>query len=969
METKPMHQGKRLLSFLLAATLLLGTLTTSTVSAAISAGKTGTSKVVMLGTGKDGKSYSNPHHSYGGQFKYVVTSGGKDYTGYCMEPDKDFSSGNKYTVKNYKQSRAYKALNASRQRVLALVMLYGYNQGKSAPYGNVNDYYAATQTMVWQAVTGELKVSDAGKVTNSTSGDYNLIKGHSYAVKCYNKMKKQIGDHVKGASFTKATKASAKTYTMTYSYRTKKWSVTLTDTKKVNYLKKLSGTTSGLSMSRSGYKYTFSASKAGTYTATLGNNIKTGTSQALVVMEGGSSANQAVVMGATDETKFYVKLKTEAAGTAKIVKTSDNNVVKGFQFKLTNSENGYSGTFTTNASGVITASLQPGTYKVEEVLTTAQKEAGYIAPPAVNVTVKAGQTATVNRHNQFKPKIDKGGLRVMKTTTDGGPVEGFQFRVERKAESDSKSLTAQQVLELANPQAVDLEDYELGEWTVEEADLAKLNADAKEGKTGTYTIYLTNQAKLKDRTEADAESAADEESPSVESERSTEATEETKALPESISLKATVTVTLCHVGEQAKAAESQSTDQVSYKNFGWAGSATKFEKLLTTNAKGIAELRDLDFGTYTVTEVMNEEQSDRYHQPVSQTVVLSEENADALVTVSFKNEAKTGDLLIKKTSDDGIVANVPMTISGTTAWGEEIEPISEVTGTDGTLPVKNLAAGTYTVTETLDPEIYLPQEPQTVTITGEETEPIEVHFHNVPYTDVEISKESETTGEELPGAHLQIIDKETGKVVEEWTSTTEPHVVKKLIPGKEYILHEDLAPLGYSCAQDIVFTAGGEQKVVMVDEINKLFLTKIDKDTGKYLPGAEFEVKEKETGKVVATFTTPKAEKKDSVVYTEVTGLIEGKEYLIHETKAPKGYVLAKEDKTITFKNKMEVAIANTKEGTVVITGDDEINRATGHAVQTGDDFNYLLYAIIMGSSAILGGIALLRRKKIGTDA
>ena len=70
-------------------------------------------------------------------------------------------------------------------------------------------------------------------------------------------------------------------------------------------------------------------------------------------MEGGSSANQAVVMGATDETKFYVKLKTEAAGTAKIVKTSDNNVVKGFQFKLTNSENGYSGTFTTNASGCL----------------------------------------------------------------------------------------------------------------------------------------------------------------------------------------------------------------------------------------------------------------------------------------------------------------------------------------------------------------------------------------------------------------------------------------------------------------------------------------------------------------------------------------------------------------------------------------------------------------------------------------
>ena len=100
-----------------------------------------------------------------------------------------------------------------------------------------------------------------------------------------------------------------------------------------------------------------------------------------------------------------------------------------------------------------------------------------------------------------------------------------------------------------------------------------------------------------------------------------------------------------------------------------------------------------------------------------------------------------------------------------------------------------------------------------------------------------------------------------------------------------------------------------------------------------------------------------------------MTGLIEGKEYIIHETKAPKGYALAKEDKTITFKNKMEVAIANTKEGIVIIEDDDEINRATGHTVQTGDDFPYEVYFLILGVSAALGGIALLRRKKLGTDA
>ena len=146
-------------------------------------------------------------------------------------------------------------------------------------------------------------------------------------------------------------------------------------------------------------------------------------------------------------------------------------------------------------------------------------------------------------------------------------------------------------------------------------DLAKLNADAKAGKTGTYDLQLTNQANLKESAAGDAEEIADGTG------EPTEAVTANAEQPESIPLEVTVTVTLCHVDEQAKAAEPQSTEQVSYKNLGWAGSATKFEQLLTTDEDGYAELRDLDFGTYTVTEVMNEEQSDRYHQPVSQTGV------------------------------------------------------------------------------------------------------------------------------------------------------------------------------------------------------------------------------------------------------------------------------------------------------------------------------------------------------------
>ena len=55
------------------------------------------------------------------------------------------------------------------------------------------------------------------------------------------------------------------------------------------------------------------------------------------------------------------------------------------------------------------------------------------------------------------------------------------------------------------------------------------------------------------------------------------------------------------------------------------------------------------------------------------------------------------------------------------------------------------------------------------------------------YTKVEISKKDIVTSEELPGATLQVIEKSTGKVLEEWTSTAEPYKINKL-PIGEYIL-------------------------------------------------------------------------------------------------------------------------------------------------------------------------------------
>lgn len=87
---------------------------------------------------------------------------------------------------------------------------------------------------------------------------------------------------------------------------------------------------------------------------------------------------------------------------------------------------------------------------------------------------------------------------------------------------------------------------------------------------------------------------------------------------------------------------------------------------------------------------------------------------------------------------------------------------------------------------------------------------------------IDISKVDATTGEEIEGAKLTLTDKETGEVIDSWTSAREPHRITGLTVGKTYVLHEELAPQGYLIANDIEFTVldtGEVQKVVMKDEL------------------------------------------------------------------------------------------------------------------------------------------------------
>ena len=88
-------------------------------------------------------------------------------------------------------------------------------------------------------------------------------------------------------------------------------------------------------------------------------------------------------------------------------------------------------------------------------------------------------------------------------------------------------------------------------------------------------------------------------------------------------------------------------------------------------------------------------------------------------------------------------------------------------------------------------------------------------------TKIEISKQDITTKKELEGAKLKVTDKD-GKVIDEWTSGKQPHMIKNLTAGETYTLTEVIAPKNYKVAESIQFTVkdtGVAQKVVMYDEL------------------------------------------------------------------------------------------------------------------------------------------------------
>ena len=392
---------------------------------------------------------------------------------------------------------------------------------------------------------------------------------------------------------------------------------------------------------------------------------------------------------------------------------------------------------------------------------------------------------------------------------------------------------------------------------------------------------------------------------------------------------------------------------------------------LTTDEEGMAVLNNLPLGTYYLKEVVAGENF-VLNTEQKEFTLTAEDDTQAVVYegVTYKNERQKVSVSVEKKDSvtgeklEGVIFGLYAGEDIVSNQGEvlvEKDTLLEKKATDknGNLTFdSDLPHGKYYVKEEVRKAGYLPNEEVWKVDASYENQNLEKivlskEVENQP-TETRISKTDATTGSELEGAKLQVIDKD-GNIVEEWTSTKEDHVIYGL-PEGTYTLHEELAPYedGYVSASDVTFEVkedGSVTKVEMKDEYSKVEISKTDITTGKELEGAKLQIIRKD-GTVLEEWITDG--KPHSVVKLPVN-----EELTLREITAPDGYEIA-EDVTFTLKDTMEVQKVEMKDARTPEKTTEKTN-----APKTGDNQKVWAFVLLaLASAGTVTGVTVYRRKK-----
>ena len=339
-------------------------------------------------------------------------------TAFCIQPGVPLRTGNTLQKNS---SETWNALSANQKKAVGLALLYGYQGNRGSLPGSDDEKWLATQTLVWEFVTGCRE--STGSYQQTSQKIYNVNFGSNYpnsgAVEVYNQIVSLMSRHNTIPSFMSG---GANDITKELSYQDGKYTLTLTDNNGVLSEYSFASSDSKVSVAKSGNQLIITSETAfdGSVriTATR-SNVPTVSSSAKIIAYGDPSL-QDVVTGVenADAVRAYLNVETPT-GTIALKKTSEDGVVAGISFVIKGEKN-FNQTVTTDENGNITVEgLFPGTYTVTE-----QSIDKYEPQETQTITLIGGKTTTVNFNNTLK----RGSLEVVKTSEDS-LVEGVTFHL------------------------------------------------------------------------------------------------------------------------------------------------------------------------------------------------------------------------------------------------------------------------------------------------------------------------------------------------------------------------------------------------------------------------------------------------------------------------------------------------------------------------------------------------------------
>ena len=241
-----------------------------------------------------------------------------------------------------------------------------------------------------------------------------------------------------------------------------------------------------------------------------------------------------------------------------------------------------------------------------------------------------------------------------------------------------------------------------------------------------------------------------------------------------------------------------------------------YNQTFVTDGAGKIYIEDLAPGEYTITE-QESELTTRYEIPTGQTVTVTAEEA---TTVEFYNQLLRGKITGHKTGAE----QAPL--EGVTFGLFDAEVI-EFSAENAIATTETDANGEFSFEAPYGD--YQVKELETVPgyVTKKESIAVELDKTDVDLEDiansqtvVHFSKVDAETGEELPGAVLELYTPD-GSLLDTWETTEIPHVIPGLPVGEGYVLREVTAPEGFEVAEDVTFNVEDTteiQTITMEDE-------------------------------------------------------------------------------------------------------------------------------------------------------